>query len=230
MLLRSLALLALPLVLSACDGSNAICINGCTTVNQGGPMVVGSGNLKTETRPVGKFNAVLASSTVAVVIEGTGSESLSVAVDDNLLPLLTSEVKDGTLVLAPAKGKSFQGRIPVYRITVGDLRQIELSGSSTIDASKLDSSALAVSASGSSEVHLAGRTDDFTLSIRGSGSADAAELKAKRAKVVLSGSAEATVNASDALDVRISGSGSLSYIGSPKLTSSVSGSGEITRK
>jgi hypothetical protein len=223
-------LLVVLLVLSACDGWSSNCTDSCTTVNDGGPMVVGSGNLKTETRPVGKFSAIEASSAVKVVIEGTGTESLSVTVDDNVLPLLTSEVRGDTLFLAPAKGKSFQGKIPVYRITVGDLRQIDVKGSSTVDASKLDSSALGVSASGSSALHLAGRTDDFTLSISGSSSVDAAQLKAKQAKVVLNGSAEATVNASDALDAQISGSGSLRYIGSPKLTSRVSGSGEIKQK
>ena len=87
-----------------------------------------------------------------------------------------------------------------------------------------------MSISGSGTATLAGRVDDLTVSITGSGSFNGTELTAKRAKVDVTGSGEATVNASEELDAEVTGSGSIWYLGSPKLTPSVSGSGSIKKK
>ena len=230
MLPKLLVLLA-ALVLAACDGTgSSTCTQGCVTVNDGGTLIHGSGNTKTETRPVAPLTAIRVASAVTVVIERTGGETLSVTGDDNLLSLFTSEVKDGTLSLSSASGKSFEGKMPVFRVTVGDLRQLDLVGSSTARVSKLDSDALSISIAGSATLHAAGQVNDLTVSVSGSGTADVAQLTAKRAKVVVSGSGDLTVNASDELDAKVTGSGSIRYIGSPKLTPAVSGSGSIKKK
>jgi hypothetical protein len=226
---RYFALFAL-LALAGCDDSNSFCASDCVTVNSNGPMIHGSGKLKTETRQVGTFTSVQMPGSGNGTIERTGADSLSVTGDDNLLALFTSQVEDGTLYLSYAEGKSFEGKIPVYHITIADLRAIGIKGSGRIDASKLDGTALALSIAGSGRIHVAGLADALTVSLSGSGSIDASELKAKSAKVVLSGSGSAVVNASETLDVQISGSGSLRYLGSPKLTSKISGSGRIKQQ
>jgi hypothetical protein len=229
---RSLPVLVAALALAGCDvgvGSSK-CTSGCTMENHGGEVMHGSGTIKTETRSVEKFTAVRLSSSANVVIERTGTEGLTVTGDDNLVSLFISEVKDGTLHLSYAKGKSFEGKIPVYRITVSDLRKITVTGSGDVDASKLEGNMLSVSDTGSGDIRLGGQVDELVLGIEGSGDVNAAELKAKRAKVALKGSGDATVNVSDELDAKISGSGDLSYIGSPKVTSDVSGSGSIKPK
>ena len=204
--------------------------NNCVQVNSGGPMIVGSGNIATQQRTVPPFTAIRLESPASVVVDRTGTQSLSVSADDNLVDFFTADVRDGTLYLGVAPGKSFQAKSVIYRITVADLRAIEVRGSGDVKADHLDGPALAVSIAGSGDVRLAGRTDDFTLSISGSGDVDAANLQAKRAKAVIRGSGDATVNASEALDVQISGSGDLRYIGSPKLTKQVNGSGEVRQK
>jgi hypothetical protein len=228
-MLRKLAVFLAILGLAACDGS--ACTSDCVSVNGDGPTINGSGTLKTEVRPVDKFTAIrLAGVGGNLVVERTGAESLTVTADDNLVSVFTSEVKDGTLYLSVAKGKSLSGKQPVYRVTVNDLRQLDVRGSGTIDATKLDGDALSMAISGSGTANVAGRADDLTVSISGSGSFNAAGLTAKHAKVVVSGSGELTVNASDELDAKVSGSGSIWYIGSPRLTSNVSGSGSIKKK
>ena len=87
-----------------------------------------------------------------------------------------------------------------------------------------------MSVAGSGEITAAGRIADVTISISGSGTCNAAGLKAKRAKVAVRGSGEVTVNASDELDAQVSGSGTILYVGSPKLTSNISGSGSIEQR
>ena len=129
--------------LAACDNSvKSTCTTDCITVHGEGPMINGSGSSKTEVRPVATFSAIRLSDVGArVVIERTGTESLEVTADDNLVSLFTSEVKDGTLYLSVAKDKSVSGKRPVYKVTVSDLRQLGVSGSGTVDATGLDGEA-----------------------------------------------------------------------------------------
>jgi hypothetical protein len=232
---RKISVLLLALAVAACDEKSASngasnCTSDCLSVNDGGPVIVGSGTIKTEVRAVEKFTAIRFAGAGRLVVERSGAGSLAVTADDNLLPLFTSEVKYGTLYLAIEKGKSLAGKLPIYTVGVTDLRALDLSGSGSAVATKLEGVALLVTISGSGSANFAGTVDDLTISISGSGAADAAELKAKRAKVVVSGSGELTVNTSDELDARIAGSGRISYIGTPKLTLNVSGSGTIRSK
>jgi hypothetical protein len=212
-----ISLLLLPvLALAACDGA----------FEPG--AVKGSGKITTEARPVGKFTAVQLSGIGQVVIEPAETESLTLTVDDNLAPLFTSQVKDGTLLLATVDGKN-PGRAAIFKVTVSDLRAIAVSGSGSVEAAKVEAGALSISVSGSGSAKAAGRADSVTISVSGSGTADASNLKAKRAKVSVSGSGDATVNASDDLDASVSGSGHVRFIGEPKLTSQVLGSGAVDR-
>jgi len=226
---RILPAAAIVLALTACDSKvTATCSGDCVTVTGMGPVINGSGSLKVEVRPVTAFSAIRLSDVDArVVIERTGTESLEVTADDNLVSLFTSEVRDGTLYLSVEKDRSLSGRRPLFRVTVNDLRQLGVSGSGTVEATRLDGEQLAMSISGSGDITAAGRTEDVTISIGGSGSCNAAGLIAKRAKVAVRGSGDATVNAQDELEAIVAGSGSIWYVGSPKIESSISGSGEI---
>jgi hypothetical protein len=188
--------------------------------------VEGSGNLKTETRPVSKFTAIDLSGIGQLILERTGTESLTVTADDNLLPLFKSEVKTGTLSLFTESGKR-PSRRAVYKVSVAELKKIDVSGAASIEATRLEGDRLAIDISGAATGNLAGRVDELKISVSGAGSFDAAALQAKRAEVSVSGAGKVIVNASDELHASVSGAGTILYIGSPKLTTEVSGVGSI---
>jgi len=215
---------------AAGDSDARDCVDQCMMVNNGGAMIYGSGRIKTEVRQVENFTSIRLSVPATLSIERTGEASLKVTAEDNLLPLLESEVKDGTLRLSIAGRNSFTGKIPVFEVTVSDLRVLQLEGSGVVKASKLDGGALSLTVTGSGEINLAGRSDLFTVAISGSGSVDAAELQTKRAKVGVTGSGDVVVNARDELDATVTGSGTVEYMGSPKLSTSISGSGSVEQK
>jgi len=221
-MLRTAAALSSLLVLAACNLSET----------SGWPVVKGSGILKTETRPVEKFTAIVMSGAADVDIEQTGQESLELTADDNLLPLFTTEVRDGTLFLGVVHGKrlTWSNKGPRFKVTVSELRKLRLSGAGTVNATKLDADSLSISISGAGDGNIAGRSNSLSISISGAGSLDAAGLQAKRATVIVSGAGDVTVNASEELDARVSGAGDIWYIGSPKLQSKVSGAGTIKQK
>src|SRR5262249_15938149 len=163
-------------------------------------------------------------------IERTGSESLSVTADDNLVEKFTTEVKNGTLELSIVKGNTLNGKRPVYKITVNDLRAIDVEGAASIEATKLDGDGLSVSIAGAASGNVAGRADDLTLLVAGAGTLNAADLKAKRGKISVAGAAVVTVNVSDELEANVDGVGIVWYIGDPKLKSNVQGLGAVKKK
>jgi hypothetical protein len=228
-MLRIAAALPALLLLAACNWSEC---GDCMTKGGKGPKIEGSGTMKTEIRSVETFTAIALSDIESslLVIERTGEESLSVTAEDNLLPLFTSTVKNGTLRLSFAKGNSFHGKRPTYKITVNDLRALNIQGGAAIEVSKLDGDRLSISVEGAARGNLAGRVDNLIIDIKGAGVISAGELQAKRAKVTVQGAGQVTVNASDWLDGDVSGAGIIWYIGSPKLKSEVSGLGMIKRK
>jgi hypothetical protein len=226
---RIAAALSSLLLLTACDWFDC---GDCMTTGGRGPQLEGSGIMKTEIRPVEKFTAITLSELESslLVIEQTGEESLSITAEDNLLPLFTTTVKDGTLRLSVAKGNSFHGKRPTYKITVNDLRALKIQGGAAIEASKLDGDGLSISVEGAIVGKMSGRVDDLTIEIKGGGILNAGELKAKRSKVIMQGAGQVTINASDRLDGEVSGAGMIWYIGSPKRNTKVDGVGLIKKK
>jgi hypothetical protein len=218
--LRTAAALSSLLVLGACNWFDTF----------GGPTIKGSGTLKSETRPVEKFTAINLSAAANLEIEQTGQESLELTADDNLLPLFTSQVRDGTLYLAIAEGKSVSGEQPRFRVTVSELRKLNVSSAASVKATKLDSNALSISVSAGASGSIAGRSDNLTISVSGNGTVNAVDLQAKRAKVVVRGIGDVTVNATNEIDASVIGIGTFSYIDQPNLNWSVFTLGFVSRK
>ena len=228
-MLRMAAVLSSLLLLTACDWSEC---GDCMTTGGEGTKIEGSGVMKTEVRPVEPFTSIVLTDVESsyLVIEQTGEESLTVTAEENLLAMFTSEVKDGVLYLAFAKGNRFHGKRPTYKVTVKELRHIHIQGGVAIEASKLESEKLSILVEGAAAGNLSGRVDDLTIDIQGAGILSAGDLRAKRAKVSVQGAGQVTVNASDELDADVSGAGIIWYIGAPKLKSNVDGLGWINRK
>jgi len=216
-MLRTAVALSTLLVLAACNWSDPFA----------GP-IKGSGHLKTETRPIERFTAISLSIPADLEIEQTGQENLELTADDNLLSLYVSEVRDGTLYLA--EGKNLSGQRPRFKVTLSKLQKLDVAGAATIKATKLDSDTLSISFSGGASGSVAGRSNNLTISIFGTGTLNAVDLAAKRAKVVVRGMGDVTVNATNAIDASVIGIGTFSYIDRPNLSWSVFTLGFVSRK
>ena len=193
--------------------------------------IIGSGNIKTETRKVSGFSEIVIDNVGTLTIKQTGTESLSIEADDNILPLLISEVSGNRLVLGTRPNTSFRTNSQInYNLTVKDLSFIENSGSAKILAKNINTPKLVVVLSGSGDVKISGKADHQDLSIKGSASYNAFDLASKVAYVIIKGSGSAFVNASNTLDVKISGSGSVEYKGGATVSQKITGSGIIKRR
>ena len=210
---RALALLAVGSVVTACSAT------------------AGSGQLATQSRQVSGFTSVELTGVGELSIDQTGTESLTVSAEDNLLPLLTSRVEADTLILGKKPNTRIVTSKPItYTLTMKDITGLAVSGSGTINAAKLTTAALRIEISGSGVITTAGNADDQSLEISGSGRYLADGLTSKTTTAEISGSGTANVVASNALDVKISGSGTLTYSGNPQVSQTVSGSGKLIKK
>lgn len=188
----------------------------------------GSGVVKTETRAVSGFSAVHLKGVGNVTLRQSGKESLKIEAEDNILPVLTSKVVKGVLELSVEKGHNLQPQKPIrYTVEVKSLEGLALSGAGNIEAEGIQTSKLAVNASGAGNTRIKGQAGELMVSLTGSGNVNGEALQAKQARVTLSGVGNATVRVSDTLDANVSGVGSVQYLGSPKVTKSVSGVGSI---
>jgi hypothetical protein len=192
--------------------------------------VQGSGNVITETRDVSGFSEIAVGGSGVVRVEVTGTDSMTIEAEDNIMPLLETDVTNGRLVLDTSRSISPTVDI-VYTITAATLEGLEVSGSAEVDATGIDATDFSVDISGSGDVAAVGTLDGaLSLSISGSGAFDGESLTSPQGTVDISGSGNAVVNVSETLDVSVSGSGNVEYLGSPDVDEDISGSGNIDQR
>src|SRR5262245_36057785 len=75
--------------------------------------VKGSGTRKEEVRQVGDFSGVQVGRGFKANIAVGPSTSLKISADDNLLPLIKTEVRNGDLVIETDRFSSFQSSNPI---------------------------------------------------------------------------------------------------------------------
>jgi len=211
-------LLVVGLALVACDDGFSI-----------GAGVRGSGTVVTESRDVTSFDEIVVLGSGDVIVNVDGTESLTIEAEDNLMPLLTSNVRDGRLELG-SDGSFSATKGIIYRISAESLEGVEINGSGDVTAAQIDAASFDVTINGSGNVEPAGSSDELTVEINGSGDYKGEDLIAATGAVRVSGSGSALVNVTDSLDVDIAGSGDVAYMGDPTVTEDISGSGDVSRR
>ncbi|MCW2682110.1 MAG: hypothetical protein JWP33_23 [Blastococcus sp.] len=203
-------------------------VTACSGVTGSG--VTGSGSPRTESRDVSGFSTIELSGGGNLIIEQSGTESLSIEAEDNLLSDLTSEVANGTLRLGTEDGVTLAPTLPVtYRVTVEELAGLQLSGSGSVTAAGIAAPAISIDIRGSGDVTVSGTADTQTVTISGSGDYRGIDLISRHSSAEISGSGNVAVTALDVLDAEISGSGTATYAGNPRITQRMSGSGQLHR-
>jgi hypothetical protein len=193
----------------------------------GGVSTQGSGKKATETRKVASFKRIVLAGSGKMQITAGGAQSLSISIDDNILPQITTVVKGDTLTIGNKGNYSSKMGLTVTA-TVPTLEGVEIEGSGSAVAKGVKGGRFAAGVSGSGSVEADGAVDTAAVSISGSGNAKLLALKAKTTSVDISGSGRAQVHADEKLSADISGSGSVSYDGHPSsVQKSISGSGSV---
>lgn len=207
----------------------ALVLSACGFVLPRG--VIGSGKVVSESRAVSGYNKVDLSGVGDLAIDVNGSEALTVEADDNILPLIETEVRGDTLHIGFKDRTLVQRATRLrYALSAKQLNGLTVSGAGNVNASNVDSPSMEVVTSGAGRIIMSGKATNQTITSSGVGSFEGENLLGETASVSMSGVGRAIVNASKSLDVNISGAGSVEYIGSPQLTQQISGVGSVKQR
>ncbi|MGB0388287.1 MAG: head GIN domain-containing protein [Ardenticatenaceae bacterium] len=179
----------------------------------------GSGNLITEDREVSGFERVELAGEGELTLTQGGTESLTIEAEDNVMPQIKSEVRNGTLVIGLDSGwwDRVEPTKPIkFDLTVKDLAGLSLSGSGSINSANLNTEDMDLTVSGSGRVQIANlATEDMDLTLSGSGRIEVANLAAKDLLLDLSGSGQVAIGTLSAEKVEgdLGGSGKVELAG-----------------
>jgi hypothetical protein len=203
-------------------------VGGCSSLPGG---TAGSGTSTTETRAVTGFTAIELSGSGDVQLKQTGTESLAITAEDNLLPLLTSEVVDKVLKLGVKDNANLDAKQPItYQVSVRELTGLDVAGTGSQTATDVKTSSLRVRVAGTGSVTASGSADAQDIQMAGSGAYHGSGLASLTATVNSAGSGAAEIAVKDRLQVTIIGSGNVTYTGSPQVQQSIVGSGTLQKK
>ncbi|WP_158218847.1 head GIN domain-containing protein [Roseateles aquatilis] len=220
----------------------------------GSQRVEGNGDVSSESRDVGAFEAVSLSGDFKVLVRQGSSEKVEVRTDRNLLSYLETRVVDGskgrTLEIAAKRGYSLDARgTPTITLDMRQLRGVSIAGSGDVRVEPmktgnfdgsiagsgdlriqgLEADQVTLRVAGSGDMVLNGKANFLSVTVAGSGDVKTRELTVDEAKVSISGSGDVTVQAVRKLNVRIAGSGDVGYVGSPEISMSNAGSGSVRK-
>jgi hypothetical protein len=221
----------------------------------GPPPIAGSGVSKEETRAVDAFHALEAGNAleVSVIVTPGAKAGVKISGDDNLVPLVESLVRDGTLTLRVKDDSRISPKLPLLaEVVASELDGVEASGAASIkvkggakvnrfsasasgaaevSVEGVESSQAVASATGASHVVLSGSATSLKVEASGASRVKAQALPVDDAQVSISGASGVALRANKNVGGDVSGASQLELHGSPaKKTVSTSGASQVIEK
>lgn len=190
-------------------------------------VLKGNGVKANEVRSITAFQNLQITGSVDVFFQQAPTTHLEISGDQNILPLIKTEVRAGTLKIYAEK--SYQPSLPlVIQVSGPSLQVVSLDGAGDVQLDKINGNSLKLDVNGSGDVKAQGQVSTFSAGISGSGNIDAQKLSSNNAQVSITGSGDIKVTAKQHLKASITGSGDIQYYGNPThVEPSILGSGDI---
>jgi hypothetical protein len=227
-------------------------IAGCSDLIKtfgNGKTITPSNVVISESRPVSNFTSIDMRALGKVTVTQGDSDSLTIKGSDNIVPLITTTVQNGVLVIEMVENIHITSinsdNLLTITIVVKDLSAITVSGASLVEMDSFSTPKLAITMSGAGQaslnhltakslnvtvsglgnVEIAGEVPQATFSIPGAGNIDAHDLKIHTANITVAGLGNATMWVTGQLTGEISGGGSVAYYGNPQTSTKATGLG-----
>jgi hypothetical protein len=200
-----------------------------------GSNVSGSGKIVTETRPISNIQKLDVSTMGKVELIQGDKESLEISADDNIMPLIESTVRSGTLQITNSRNFSSKDvkvtihiksldRLAASGVTLLNANQlttkkldIEASGASQVRIDALQAEQLIADLSGASRVRLAGNAKELSYEASGAASLYGSSLRVDSMKGQGSGASRVTLYANKRAESSLSGASSLDLTGNVEM-------------
>src|SRR5438874_10412227 len=144
--------------------------------------IAGSGVRKTQKRELKSFNAIDTAGAYEIDVTCQKPASFEIEADDNILPLIKTEVRDGILFVSNDQ-EYHSSKSPTLRLTLSELNSVSSRGAGDIKIADANSGDLKIQSNGAGNIEAAGKAKSVTISSTGAGNIDASKLTAEKAKV-----------------------------------------------
>ena len=205
----------------------AIVLPACHHGRIGG--LKGSGHRVAQKRDVGSFTSISTEGAFSIEITCQKDSGVEVEGDDNVLPLITAEVKNDVLQLSNSSGYSVNEPVK-FKISVPNLEGLKVSGAGKIDVRGMNNEEFKIDADGAPTITVSGSTKLVDIHTNGAGKINTNNLRAARAVVDSNGAGQVEVDVDDQLDVKVNGASSVYYTGDPVVNKKVNGPGKVERR
>ena len=203
----------------------------CTiTKNIGNAQVKGNGNFSSEMRELTKFKAIKITIGYDKIIVNCDQEpSIQISGDENILPLITTRVQKGTLIIGSDSTFETKSDAEII-INVKSLKEFTFDGVGMTVIHNLNEDKFNCNINGVGSCELTGTVKAFNVSVNGVGSVNARQLIADDVVASLNGVGSVKLYAKNSLNASMNGIGGLTYFGNPtELILNDSGIGGITK-
>lgn len=194
-----------------------------------GHEVIGSGVRQMQKRDVPAFTAISTEGAFDITIVCQKPQNLEVEGDDNVLPLVSTEVSNNVLHVRNLRGYSTRDTVQV-RIEVPDIDSLDLKGAGTIDISSIKNEKFGIDSSGAPTIRASGETKALEIDATGAGKIDTHKLRAAKVVVDSKGVSRVEVYAGEQLDATVSGPSQITYRGDPVVNKRIHGPGSIEKR
>jgi Putative auto-transporter adhesin, head GIN domain len=221
---RSIAVLAIAMLLAAP-------LAGCGDISWAPPAtpITGEGTMASEDRTAEPFDRVSVSAPVKVAIGEAQQTEVKVDAQENVLPLLSTEVVDGQLVVsmvAPGFTTS-DDNYPLVTVRAPGITSLAIAGGS-IGILESTTGELRIDVSGQSVLTAIGQVPTVSLSMTQGAHAELAELLVKDATIKMTDGSAATMTISGSVTGVANGGSTLTLTQQPaSQTVEVSGGGSV---
>jgi hypothetical protein len=192
----------------------SLLLAGCSLLEQTGLLLVGEGDVKTEARQVNSFDSVEFNGGVRFVLTVGQPTNVTVAAQENLLPITVTQVVKGKLTVRTTRPYSTSQGISVT-VTTPTLIAVTVNGGVAGDASAIAATDFAVDANGGANLTLTGTCTTLALTANGGATVDGTGLAAANASVSVNGGAQATITVSGQVTGSANGGATLNLLGNP---------------
>jgi hypothetical protein len=214
---------------SVADSVVVIQNNGAATVieNSTGTTVIAEGANRTEERNPGSYSSVELDAPAIMTFSVSGTPSLKVTAPANILPLVTTDVKDQRLIVRLHGSVVMQSPISISA-SAPTLDSAHVAGTGTVRATGVRGDTVDLSVSGAGSIGFSGAVGAVRARISGSGEIDASAVCAQRVVASVAGSGSIAACASQSVSANIAGSGDIVVTGNPpERQVSAAGSGRV---
>lgn len=191
--------------------------------------VIGSGILISENRALSTFTRISNNSSINVTVKQGDNQTLQVTADDNIMHLVKTDVKNGTLHVDLPR-RNYDDITILITVTILRLNEIKNNSSGNIDISEIVGQPnLKIENRGSGSVTVRGTCNFLDLINTGTGSHYGFGFIVQNVEVKNTSSGTCEIHCINTLIGSNSGSGSILYKGNPEFDVSNSGTGKVSR-